>query len=155
MTDIVGGKRGWTGLFEPAFFFTYTHYIVVIVRAEEKRAFVERCGLVESRLRVLVKMAEDNRYVKLAHVNCRAYGPGPLDGQSVAHVKKWFIGIEFDTTALAPISTNATNPSSVDIQTHFGSIENIDLSGVISSFNCVIGGGDDTSTKVLIKYAKK
>lgn len=157
MTDILVGKRPWSALFEPAFFFTYNHYIVVIVRGEEKRAFVERCGLVESRLRVLVRKAEENCHVKLAHVNCRAYGRGPIDGESVAHVKKWFIGIEFESNTSATITTT-TKTTTVDTKTPFSFKENFDLSGIISSFEYAIGRSpstNDTNTKVLINYAKK
>ncbi|VDD84476.1 unnamed protein product [Mesocestoides corti] len=93
--EILLRKRPWSDLFEPAFFFTYRHFIVVIVSAVEKRCFMERCGLVESRLRVLVSNAENNCCVKIAHVNCRAIGKGPEDGTDAAFVKEWFIGMEF------------------------------------------------------------
>uniref|UniRef100_A0A5K3G7H7 PAP_RNA-bind domain-containing protein n=1 Tax=Mesocestoides corti TaxID=53468 RepID=A0A5K3G7H7_MESCO len=79
--EILLRNSPWSDLFEPAFFFTYRHYIVVIVSGEEKRCFTERCGLVESRMRVLVRNAENNHCVKIAHVNCRAYGKRPEDGR--------------------------------------------------------------------------
>uniref|UniRef100_A0A5K3FGS5 polynucleotide adenylyltransferase n=2 Tax=Mesocestoides corti TaxID=53468 RepID=A0A5K3FGS5_MESCO len=160
--EILLRKRTWSDLFEPAFFFTYRHYVVVIVSGEEKRCFMERCGLVESRLRVLVSNAESNRYVKIAHVNCRAYGKGPQDGDA-AFVKKWFIGMEFDRnptssttltnhTATAAVATTAADSSAPPPKL------NIDLSDVISSFEIAIERGmsaEDTRTSVTVKYAKR
>lgn len=168
--EILMKKRPWSDLFEPAFFFTYRHYVVVIVHGQEKRAFVERCGLVESRLRVLVSNAESNRYVKLAHVNCRSYGRGPQDGDSVVHVKKWFIGMEFDRNPSASTPTTLLNNlhSAAAAASTGSSLSadpaqpppklNIDLSDVISQFELAIDRGkltDDSITEVVIKYAKK
>ncbi|VEL14652.1 unnamed protein product [Protopolystoma xenopodis] len=77
--DVMLRKRTWAELFEYAFFFTYKHYVVVIVIGRSLSSFTGLCGLVESKLRVLVGNFEQNRYVKMAHINCRAYGPGPND----------------------------------------------------------------------------
>ncbi|VDM20814.1 unnamed protein product [Hydatigera taeniaeformis] len=166
--EILLQKRPWSDLFEPAFFFTYRHYVVVIVTGEEKRPFKERCGLVESRLRILVSSAENNRYVKLAHVNCHSYGKGPLDGDA-PFVKKWFIGMEFDrnptsSTSLTNHSSTATaaaaastTSQSTDSSTPPAKL-NIDLSDVINSFEVAIDRGmsaDAATTTVTVKYAKR
>lgn len=117
---------------------------------------MERCGLVESRLRVLVCNTEVNRYVKIAHVNCRSYGKAPSDTSDL--VKKWFIGMDFDrnagnsTTSLThtPAATGEANAQPPKL--------NIDLSDVISSFEKAIDRGgvpEESTATVTIKYAKK
>lgn len=153
MKEILLRQRPWSDLFEPAFFFTYRHYVVVIVTGEEKRSFVELCGLVESRLRVLVGNFETNRYVKIAHVNCRSYGRGPQDTTDL--VKKWFIGMEFDRNA-----NSLTSLTTVHAPSNGGEKPklNIDLSDNISSFEKSIERGiscDESTNTVTVKYAKK
>uniref|UniRef100_A0A5K3FI03 PAP_RNA-bind domain-containing protein n=1 Tax=Mesocestoides corti TaxID=53468 RepID=A0A5K3FI03_MESCO len=176
--EILLRKRPWSDLFEPAFFFTYRHYIVVIVSGEEKRCFTERCGLVESRLRVLVSKAERKCCVKIAHVNCRAYDKGPGDGADAAFVKKWFIGMEFDrepisstaaltnypataaadaATAAAALATAAAAAAAADSSAPPPKL-NIDLSDVISSLEVAIERGmcaGDTRANVTLKYARR
>nr|VZH90243.1 unnamed protein product [Spirometra erinaceieuropaei] len=153
MKEILLRQRPWSDLFEPTFFFTYRHYVVVIVTGEEKRSFVELCGLVESRLRVLVGNFETNRYVKIAHVNCRSYGRGPQDSTDL--VKKWFIGMEFDRNANSMTSlTTVHAPSNGGEKPKL----NIDLSDNISSFEKSIERGiscDESTNTVTVKYAKK
>ena len=143
-------KRSWSDLFEAAFFFRYRHYVVVIVTGSEKRTFTELCGLVESRLRVLVSNFELNRYVKMAHVNCRAYGSGPNDDVD-GLVRKWFIGMEFDRNPNSGMSTNHLTTATGDKPTL-----NVDLSENINSFEKSIERGlsrEDLS--VTVKYVKK
>lgn len=160
--EILLKKRPWSDLFEPAFFFTYRHYVVVIVTGEEKRPFMECCGLVESRLRILVSSAENNRYVKLAHVNCHSYGKGPLDGD-VPFVKKWFIGMEFDRNPTSATSINHANPATANSGNSTDPTAppaklNIDLSDVINSFELAIDRGmssEAANTSVTVKYAKR
>ncbi len=165
MKEIVLHKRPWSDLFEPAFFFTYRHYVVVIVTSEDKRGFMERCGLVESRLRVLVSNAEANRHVKLAHVNCRAYGKGPQDGDATL-VKKWFIGMEFERNPPTSTPTTLNNHAAAAAAAAASGNDpnkappklNIDLTDVIGSFEMAIDRGmtdSDPSTRVTVKYAKR
>ncbi|VDP91177.1 unnamed protein product [Echinostoma caproni] len=148
-------KQPWSQLFEAAFFFHYRHYVVVIVTGSVKHSFVELCGLVESRLRVLVSNFEMNRYVKIAHVNCRAYGKGSSDGDAEL-VRKWFIGMEFDRNP-----NSLTNLTSVNHNQNAGTEKptlNVDLSENISSFEKSIERGltnDDPTNSVTVKYVKK
>ncbi|KAF5403827.1 Nucleotidyl transferase domain and Poly(A) polymerase [Paragonimus heterotremus] len=147
--DALMHKQPWSNLFESAFFFHYRHYVVVIVTGSVQRSFVELCGLVESRLRVLISNFEMNRYVKIAHVNCGAYGKGACDGDAEL-VRKWFIGMEFDRNpnSLSNLTTaNAEKPTL-----------NVDLSEQINSFEKSIERGlsnDDPTNSVTVKYAKK
>ncbi|KER30764.1 hypothetical protein T265_02907 [Opisthorchis viverrini] len=149
-SDALLHKQPWSNLFEPAFFFRYRHYVVVIVTGSAKRSFLELCGLVESRLRVLVSNFELNRYVKIAHVNCRSYGKGPSD-EDAELVRKWFIGMEFDR-----------NPNSLTTVVNHTCTEkptlNVDLSENINSFEKSIERGlsnDDLTNTVTVKYVKK
>lgn len=156
--DIVLKKRPWSDLFTPSFFFIYRHYLVVVVTGDEKRRFKERCGLVESRLRVLVNNLENNRYVKLAHVNCRAFGKGPQD-DDVEFVKKWFVGIEFDQSfnSATSINNHAATIHSNESPNSFPKV-NVDLSEVIRNFEHAIergNSGENFGVYVTVKYLKK
>lgn len=140
-------KRSWFDLFKPAFFFHYRHYVVVVVQGVSKHEFVELCGLVESRLRVLVANFETNRYVKMAHVNCSAYGQGQNDDDTT-FVRKWFIGMEFDRNLH---SLNSDHGNAGEKPTL-----NIDLSDNICSFEKSIERGlCSDSLSVVVKYLKK
>ncbi|VDP86527.1 unnamed protein product [Schistosoma mattheei] len=143
-------KGSWSNLFEAAFFFQYRHYVVVIVVGNTKHTFIELCGLVESRLRVLVSNFEVNRYVKMAHVNCHAYGKGPNDDDA-NFVRKWFIGMEFDRNTNSLTSTVHNSNVSSDKATL-----NVDLSENISSFEKSIERGlSSEDLSVTVKYVKK
>ncbi|CAH8524683.1 unnamed protein product [Schistosoma margrebowiei] len=143
-------KGSWSNLFEAAFFFQYRHYVVVIVVGNTKHTFIELCGLVESRLRVLVSNFEVNRYVKMAHVNCHAYGKGPNDDDA-NFVRKWFIGMEFDRNTNSLTSTVHNPNVSSDKATL-----NVDLSENISSFEKSIERGlSSEDLSVTVKYVKK
>lgn len=148
-------KRNWSDLFESAFFFHYRHYVVVIVTGVVKHNFIELCGLVESRLRVLVSNFELNCYVKMAHVNCRAYGKGPNDGESDL-VRKWFIGMEFDRNPNSATNVTHNNTNNSVTNPSERSTLNVDLSENISSFEKSIERGlSSKDLSVMVKYLKK
>lgn len=53
--EIFAGKQTWDKLFEPPQFFQkYRHFIVLLVSAETPEDHLEWCGLVESKVRLLV-----------------------------------------------------------------------------------------------------
>lgn len=53
--DIMLGKSPWDKLFEPpAFFMKYRHFIVLLVIAANAEDHLEWCGLVESKIRLLI-----------------------------------------------------------------------------------------------------
>lgn len=53
--DIIVGKATWDKLFEPPpFFLKYKHFIVLLVMAETSDDHLEWCGLVESKVRLLI-----------------------------------------------------------------------------------------------------
>lgn len=53
--DIMLGKSSWDKLFEPSpFFLKYKHFIVLLVMAETGDDHLEWCGLVESKVRLLI-----------------------------------------------------------------------------------------------------
>nr|CDS28351.1 poly(A) polymerase [Hymenolepis microstoma] len=165
--DIVLKKRHWSDLFKPSFFFTYRHYLCVIVSGNEKRPFKERCGLVESRLRVLVSNLESIRYVQLAHVNSRSYGRGPRD-EEAEFIKKWFIGIVFcddpgqsatSVNHLATNHTNNNNNNSTDSQSSDHHRVNVDLTKEVRSFEHALERGTSSeltpNVVVTIKHLKR
>ena len=132
--------------------------VVIVTGLQQKGVFKERCGLVESRLRILVASAENNRYVKLAHVNSHAFGKGPKDGD-VAFVKKWFIGLQFETSPPHPTSSTSINHTASANDVSSNSKLNVDLSDVIMTFKAAINRGyimdRSDSTDVDVRYAKK
>lgn len=53
--EIMLGKQVWEKLFEPpAFFMKYKHFIVLLVSSTSPEEHVEWCGLVESKVRLLI-----------------------------------------------------------------------------------------------------
>lgn len=96
-------------------FFRYRHFIVLLVSSQTAEDHLEWCGLVESKIRLLINNLERNVHIALAHVNPRCF-------QQVHQVKisddkvgengektvkplvqapfcsMWFIGLEFEKT---------------------------------------------------------
>ena len=55
---------------------------------------MEWCGLVESRIRVLIGYLEKNQHIKLAHVNPESFQK-PQEPDSKVFCTMWFIGLVF------------------------------------------------------------
>ena len=82
MTDILSGKCDWSRLFEPINFFSrYRHFIVLICSANTKEDHLAWCGLVESKIRILVANFERNPGVNLVHVNPEQFIPPNSDAR--------------------------------------------------------------------------
>ncbi|KAL3314675.1 hypothetical protein Ciccas_006702 [Cichlidogyrus casuarinus] len=142
--DIVMRKKDWKALFEPSFFFTYRHYVVIVVKGDQKTSFAELCGLVESKLRVLVANFETNPYVKMAHVNCRSFGRVEQDEAEFS--KKWFIGMDFDKNANTATSLRL-NKLNNDAASGEKTKVNVDLTENITSFERSIERSMDKPTE--------
>lgn len=71
MTDeIMLGNAGWDKLFQtPNFFLKYRHFIVLLVSSATADDHLEWCGLIESKIRILIGNLERNQHIILAHVN--------------------------------------------------------------------------------------
>ncbi|KAK6622866.1 hypothetical protein RUM43_008717 [Polyplax serrata] len=96
--DIMLGKCGWEKLFEPSHFFTkYKHFIVLLSSSNSPEDQLEWCGLVESKIRLLVGNLERNHHITLAHVNPDSFQQ-PQEPESNVLCTMWFIGIVFATT---------------------------------------------------------
>ncbi|XP_012155930.1 poly(A) polymerase type 3 [Ceratitis capitata] len=116
--EIMIGRATWDRLFEaPSFFYKYRHFIVLLVTSQTGDDQLEWCGLVESKIRLLVGNLERNQHISLAHVNptCFDYKKGAAntpnnsgndDDKSGANppvcsapfCSMWFIGLEFERT---------------------------------------------------------
>lgn len=121
--EIMLGRAKWERLFEaPSFFYTYRHFIVLLVNSKTAEDHLEWCGLVESKIRLLIGNLERNQHISLAHVNpkCFEYRKGDAKGQNggngnnnsnnsqqdnnkhpvsdAAFCSMWFIGLEFERT---------------------------------------------------------
>ncbi|GAB6025037.1 hypothetical protein CHUAL_010142 [Chamberlinius hualienensis] len=92
--DIINGKLPWSKLFEPINFFAkYKHYIVLISSALTKEDHLEWCGLVESKIRLLVGGLERNPFITVAHVLPESFQPPKQSTDSLT--LQWFIGLQF------------------------------------------------------------
>ncbi|XP_055854551.1 poly(A) polymerase type 3 [Episyrphus balteatus] len=117
--EIMLGRAKWERLFEaPSFFYTYRHFIVLLVNSKTAEDHLEWCGLVESKIRLLIGNLERNQHISLAHVNpkCFEYRKGDTKCQNsggnsnlsnsqdkhpvsdASFCSMWFIGLEFERT---------------------------------------------------------
>jgi poly(A) polymerase len=72
--EIMLGKTEWDKLFQPPNFFTkYRHFIVLLVSSSTADDHLEWCGLIESKIRILIGNLERNQHIKLAHVNPKCF----------------------------------------------------------------------------------
>ena len=77
-----------------SFFFRYHHFAVLLVNSQSALDHLEWCGLVESKIRLLINNLERNPHIASAHVNPECF-------QQVQHLQApfgsmWFIGLEFE-----------------------------------------------------------
>ncbi|KAJ8959393.1 hypothetical protein NQ318_022081 [Aromia moschata] len=93
--DIMLGKCTWNKLFEPPPFFTkYKHFIVLLVTGNSGD-HLEWCGLVESKVRLLIGNLERNQFITLAHINPENFSMLESQKEPNSHCSMWFIGLEF------------------------------------------------------------
>lgn len=72
--EIMLGKVDWDKLFHPPSFFTkYRHFIVLLVSSSTADDHLEWCGLIESKVRILIGNLERNQHINLAHVNPKCF----------------------------------------------------------------------------------
>jgi poly(A) polymerase len=72
--EIMLGKADWDKLFHPPNFFTkYRHFIVLLVSSATADDHLEWCGLIESKIRILIGNLERNQHINLAHVNPKCF----------------------------------------------------------------------------------
>lgn len=90
MDEIMLGNAEWDKLFEePNFFLKYRHFIVLLVSSDSSDDHLEWCGLIESKIRILIANLERNQHIQLAHVNPKCYEkPCPTVAAITAPVKK-------------------------------------------------------------------
>lgn len=102
------------------FVYRYRHFIVLLVTSQTGDDQLEWCGLVESKIRLLVGNLERNQHIALAHVNptCFDYKKSAVNTQTnsgneeekvaqsganptvcqAPFCSMWFIGLEFERT---------------------------------------------------------
>lgn len=97
------------------FRFRYRHFIVLLVSSQSAEDHLEWCGLVESKIRLLINNLERNLHIALAHVNPKCFQQmhqvkttDDKIGENCEKVFKplvqapfcsmWFIGLEFEKT---------------------------------------------------------
>ncbi|CAO1414618.1 unnamed protein product [Diamesa serratosioi] len=99
MDEIMLGNAEWDKLFEePNFFLKYRHFIVLLVSSDSSDDHLEWCGLIESKIRILIANLERNQHINLAHVNPKCYEK-PYTPKVPKHCSMWFIGLVFERLA--------------------------------------------------------
>lgn len=95
--------------------FRYRHFIVLLVSSQSAADHLEWCGLVESKIRLLINNLERNLHIALAHVNPKCFqqihqaklADDKINENGEKAVKPlvqapfcsmWFIGLEFEKT---------------------------------------------------------
>lgn len=74
--EIMLGNANWDKLFQPPnFFLKYRHFIVLLVSSATADDHLEWCGLIESKIRILIGNLERNQHIQLAHVNPKSFDP--------------------------------------------------------------------------------
>lgn len=97
--EIMLGRQKWDKLFEPPLFFLkYKHFIVLLVYSGSTEDHLEWCGLVESKVRLLIVTLERNTHIKLAHINPESFNQLEAQQEPNVHCTLWFIGLEFIKT---------------------------------------------------------
>ncbi|XP_070569664.1 poly(A) polymerase beta-like [Ptychodera flava] len=93
-------RAEWSKLFEPTNFFQkYKHYIVLSASATTEEHQLEWIGLVESKIRILTGNLERSPFIKMAHVNPKAFSPvktEKTDENGPDLCCMWFIGLAFE-----------------------------------------------------------
>jgi poly(A) polymerase len=82
--EIMLGNAGWDKLFQPPnFFLKYRHFIVLLVSSATADDHLEWCGLIESKIRILIGNLERNQHINLAHVNPKCFEKPPTKKEKV------------------------------------------------------------------------
>ncbi|XP_041661945.1 poly(A) polymerase type 3-like [Cheilinus undulatus] len=86
------GKEEWSKLYETSEFVNlYQHFVKVELTSATKEQHPKWVGLVESKIRHLVRTLERIPYIYWAHVNTQSYaGPESSDGKTTTY---WLIGL--------------------------------------------------------------
>lgn len=76
---------------------SFRHYIVLLSSSSSPEDQLEWCGLVESKIRLLIGSLERNQHITLAHVNPDSFQQASEPGTN-GHCTMWFIGMVFAKT---------------------------------------------------------
>ncbi|XP_053963902.1 poly(A) polymerase type 3-like [Anastrepha ludens] len=85
MNVIMSDGAPWDLLFEaPSFFYRYHHFIVVLVTSQTSQDQLQWCGLVQSKIRLLVDDVQHKHHMSLVHANptCFEYKKDDVPTQS-------------------------------------------------------------------------
>lgn len=120
--EIMLGTATWDRLFEaPSFFYRYRHFIVLLVSSQNADDHLEWCGLVESKVRILVGHLERNQFIALAHVNPKCFDLNQLKAtlnsaaSSINNTSS--TTTNSDTPANGTLSANSVAPAKSATQT--------------------------------------
>ena len=124
--EIMAGKTSWDKLFEPQNFFSkYKHFIALIASSCTAEQQLEWVGLVESQIRKLIVVLENNEHIALAHINPLKFDPIQSQLPSTINTM-WFIGLQFRKTESLKLDLVDDFNRFVDLVHHQAGIENGD-----------------------------
>ncbi|XP_077302896.1 poly(A) polymerase hiiragi [Arctopsyche grandis] len=116
--DIMIGQYSWDKLFEaPPFFMRYRHFIVFLVCSNTAEDQLEWCGLVTSKLRILIGNLERNQHIMIAHINPEMYNcvpPNNPSGYPTAVSAGEIIDVDAVTSTTTETTDGTTPPEAAD-----------------------------------------
>ncbi|VDM97987.1 unnamed protein product [Thelazia callipaeda] len=137
ITDsIFNGKADWSALFEEVNFFTrYRHYLALLCVSASEQDELVWCGLVESKIRLLVASLDRRKSVKVCHVHTKHYQPRndpfpvhiPL---SNPRCRVWFVGLDFNKAVSRKIDIQHEIQSFLDLLNNLATTQNIYVEGM-------------------------
>ncbi|XP_008294536.1 poly(A) polymerase type 3-like [Stegastes partitus] len=93
--EIEQNKANWSKLFQTQDFFEkYQHYIVLEASYKTERQRLEWVGLVESKVRVLVRLLERNKQISMAHVYTKCSDERRKLNTKDEKSRTWLVGLE-------------------------------------------------------------
>lgn len=89
-----------------------------MVKAATKKDQLEWCGFIESKIRTLIGILDQEKFIKLSHINPKCFhGPQQLnETMQSENQSMWFIGLEFESAVAL----------------------NLDLTNIMYSFSCTV-----------------
>lgn len=101
MNEIMLRGAKWDRFFEaPSFFYRYQHFLVLLVTSQTADDQLAWCGLVESKIRLLVVNLEQDRHISLAHVNTKCFeykkASANIQTNEAPFCSMWFIGLNLE-----------------------------------------------------------
>lgn len=96
--QISSENSSFSMLFQPHFFFSYRHYLMITYKSKIETEFKENINLIEARLRILAQHLERKPSISLVHLYVKNVQTQEIDISDNVneYICRWFIGFEID-----------------------------------------------------------